>query len=73
MANQAYFTPKSVLTTQNSSHIFKIAIFSKFFGDLISNIIKEYADEEIKCFLYFSPLNIVIDSLLSVFWYPVFS
>ena len=45
---------------------FKIAIFSKFFGDLMSHIIREYADEEIKYFLYASPLKIM-GILLSVF------
>jgi hypothetical protein len=36
-----------------------MAIFSKFFGDLMSHIIREYADEEIKYFLYVSPLKIM--------------
>ena len=42
MANYAYFTPKSVLTPQkkNSCIIFKIDIFSKFFGDAMSHIIR---------------------------------
>ena len=43
-----------------------MAIFSKFFGDLMSHIIREYADEEIKYFLNVSPLKIM-DILLSVF------
>ena len=59
---------KSVLTPKkiNSCHIFKIAIFSKFFGDLMSHIIREYADEEIIYFLYILPLK-MMDVLLSVF------
>ena len=43
-----------------------MAIFSKFFGDLMSHIIREYADEEIKYVLNVSPLKIM-DILLSVF------
>ena len=49
-----------------SGHIFKLAIFSKFFGDLMSHIIREYADEEMKYFLYILPLKIM-GILLSVF------
>ena len=41
-------------------------IFSKFFGDLMSHIIREYADEEMKYFLYILSLKIM-DILLSVF------
>ena len=64
----AYFLPKWLLTPQReiNCHIFKMAIFSKFFGDLMSHIIREYADEEIKYFLNVSPLKIV-DILLSPF------
>ena len=49
MTNQAYFLPKWVLTPQKetSSHIFKRAIFSKKFGDLISHIIRLYAGKVI--------------------------
>ena len=43
-----------------------MAIFSKFFGDLMSHIIREYADEEMKYFLYILPLKIM-GILLSVF------
>ena len=45
MTNQGYFLPKWVFTPQKetSSHIFKMAIFSKTFGDLISHIIRLYA------------------------------
>ena len=43
-----------------------MAIFSKFFGDLMGHIIREYADEEMKQFLNVSPLNIM-DILLSPF------
>jgi hypothetical protein len=31
-----------------SCHISKLAIFSKFFGDLMSHIIREYAGKEMK-------------------------
>ena len=52
-----YFNDKSIifLTKVNfdnfketNRHIFKMVIFSKFFGDLMSHIIREYADEEMK-------------------------
>jgi hypothetical protein len=36
-----------------------MAIFSKFFGDLMSHIIREYAGKKIKLFLNVSPLRIV--------------
>ena len=51
-----------------SCHIFRLAIFSKFFGDLMSHIIREYAEEyeEMKHFLYNLPLKIM-GILLSVF------
>ena len=41
MANQAYFSPKWILTPQKktSCNIFKLAIFSKFFLDFIRHII----------------------------------
>ena len=60
--------PKLVLLPQMkiSCHIFKLAIFSKFFGDLMTHIIREYADEEMKYFLYILPLKIM-GILLSVF------
>ena len=53
--------PKLVLLPQMeiSCHIFKLAIFSKFFGDLMSHIIREYANEEMKFFLYILPLKIM--------------
>ena len=59
--------PKLVLLPQMeiSGHIFKLAIFSKFFGDLKSHI-REYADEGMKYFLYILPLKIM-GILLSVF------
>ena len=43
-------SPKSVLTPmkKTSCHIFKMAIFSKFFGDLMTYIIREYAGKENK-------------------------
>ena len=42
MTNKAFFSPKWILTPQkeNSSQIFKMAIFSKFFGDVMSQIIR---------------------------------
>ena len=42
--------PKKVLTTQKktSHHIFKMAIFPKFFGDIIILIKRVNADERIK-------------------------
>ena len=43
-----------------------MAIFSKLFGDLMSHIIREYADEEMKHLLYNLPLKIM-GILLSVF------
>ena len=49
-----------------SCHIFKLATFSKFFGDLMSHIISEYADEEMKYFQYILSLKIM-GVLLSVF------
>ena len=60
--------PKLVLLPQMeiSCHIFKLAIFSKMFGDLMKHIIMEYADKEIKYFLYVSRLK-MIDILLSDF------
>ena len=49
-----------------SCHIFKLAIFSKFFDDLMSHIIREYAGKEMKYFPNVSPLKIM-DILLSPF------
>ena len=48
--------PKYVLTPQKetSSPIFKIAIFSKFFGNFMSHIIRLNAGKRIKHFLNFS-------------------
>ena len=53
--------PKWVLTPQkeNSCHIFKLAIFSKFFVDLMGNIIRKYEGKKIEWFLNVSPLTIV--------------
>ena len=41
MANQEYFSRKWILTPQKDTihHIFKLAIFSKFFGDFMRHII----------------------------------
>ena len=49
MTNQAFFSPKWVLPPQkkNTSHIFKIDIFSKFFGDVMSHIIRWNAGKKI--------------------------
>jgi hypothetical protein len=41
---------------ETSCHIFKMAIFSKFFGDLMTYIIREYAGKKI---LDLSSLTIV--------------
>ena len=43
-----------------------MAILTKFFGDLMNHIIREYAGEKIKLFLNVSPLKIM-DILLSLF------
>ena len=43
-----------------------MAIFSEFFDDLMSHIISEYADEEMKYFLYILQSKIM-GILLSVF------
>jgi hypothetical protein len=63
--------PKRVLLHQMeiSCHIFKLAIFSKFFGDLMSHIIRECAGKETKYFLNVSPLKImgILLSLFKVF------
>ena len=68
MHNFSGVLPKLVLLPQMeiSCHIFKLAIFSKMFGDLMKHIIMEYADKEIKYFLYVSRLK-MIDILLSDF------
>ena len=52
MANQAYSSPEWILTSQKetSQHIFKLAIFSKFFGDFMSHIIGWNAGKKIKWF-----------------------
>ena len=36
-----------------------MAILTKFFDDLMNHIIREYADEEMKYFLYILPLKIM--------------
>ena len=61
--------PKWILPSmkETSRHIFKMAIFSKFFGDLITHITWEYAGKKMKSFLNVSPLKIM-DLLLSVFF-----
>ena len=51
---------------ETSCHIFKMAIFSKFFGDLMTHITREYAGKKMKSFLNVSSLKIM-DILLSVF------
>jgi hypothetical protein len=42
LANQAYFSPKLILTPQKetSCHISKMANFSKLFGDFMRHIIR---------------------------------
>ena len=42
-----------------SCHIFNMAFFQKFFADLMSHIIREYAGMKIKWFLNVSPLTIM--------------
>ena len=53
--------PKWVLPPQKeiSCHIFKMAMFSKFFGDLMTHLIREYAGKKIFYFFNVSPLTIV--------------
>ena len=43
---------------ENSCCIFNMAIFSKFFGDIMSQIIKQNAGKKIKYFLEFSFIKI---------------
>ena len=61
-------SPKWVLTPQKeiSCHIFKMAILTKFFGDLMNHIIKKYAGKQIKLFLNVSSLKFM-DIVLSLF------
>ena len=58
-------SPKWVLRPQKkiSCHIFKMAILTKFFDDLMNHIIREYAGEKMNLFLNVSLLTIV-NSLL---------
>ena len=49
-----------------SCHIFKMAILTKLFGDLMNHIIREYAGKKIKLFLNATPLKIR-DNLLTLF------
>ena len=60
--------PKWVLLHQMeiSCHIFKLALFSKFFSDLMSHMIREYAGKEMKWFLNLSSIKIM-DIILSPF------
>ena len=60
--------PKYILTPlkKNGCHIFKIAIFSKFFGDVMNHIIRENAGEKIKRILVVFQLK-TFNILLSVF------
>ena len=53
-------SPKWVLRPQKeiSCHIFKMAILTKFFDDLINHITREYAGKKMKFFLNVSPLTI---------------
>ena len=52
MTNQSYFLPKWVLTPERktSCYMVKMSIFPKFFGDIMSHIIRLYADEKVKHF-----------------------
>jgi len=51
---------------ETSCHTFKIAIFSKFLGDLMSHTLREHAGTEMKYFLNVSPPKIM-GILLSLF------
>ena len=61
MHNLRAISPKRVLTPQKeiSYHIFKMAILTKFFDDLMNHITREYAGEKMKLFLNVSTLTIV--------------
>ena len=54
-------SPKWVLRPRKkiSWHIFKMAILTKFFDDLMNHIVREYAGEKMNLFLNVSPLTIV--------------
>ena len=54
-------SPKWILDPQKeiSCHIFKKAILTKFFDDLMNHITREYAGKKMKLFLNVSPLTIV--------------
>ena len=54
-------SPNWILTPQKeiSCHIFKMAILTKFFDDLMNHITREYAGEKMKLFLNVSTLTIV--------------
>ena len=54
-------SPKWVLRPQKeiSCHIFKMAILTKFFDNLMNHITREYAGKTMKLFLNVSPLTIV--------------
>ena len=54
-------SPNSILTPQReiSCHIFKMAILTKFFNDLMNHIAREYAGKKMKPFLNVSSLKIV--------------
>ena len=54
---QGCFTEVSFATSKGN-HIFKMAIFSKFFGDLMTHKIGEYAGKEIKHFFNVLPVTI---------------
>ena len=74
LANQAYISPKWILTPQKeiSCHIFKMAILTKFFGDLMNHITKECADKIINHFWMFHYQKSWIYFCLFL-WYPVFT
>ena len=64
---QGCFTEVSFATYEgNQLPYSENGYFSKFFGNLITHITREYAGKKIKSFLNVSPLKI-IDILLSVF------
>ena len=53
-------------TSEGNQLSYKMAILTKFFGDLMNHIIREYAGKKIKLFLNVSPSKIM-DILLSLF------
>jgi hypothetical protein len=64
-------SPKWVLAPQKkiSCHIFKMAILTKFFDDLMNHLSREYAGKKMKLFLNVSPLTILnLFPKILIFW-----